>query len=243
MNASGAMSNSDRAIATGTSTALDRPVWSALTSRHAAFALGGELALRFQHGIVPFLDIKETTPACLAAAVSLVRPGEQVTFFRLGPIDPPDSLVVVDRRTAHQMVFAGGRPPEVSTLIRPLDRRDVPAMLELVEIAKPGSFGPRSIELGEFFGIREEGRLAAMAGERMKVDGATEITAVCVHPDYRRRGYSKALLDGLTRRIMDRNEVPFVHVSATKADAIALHQGQGFVARKTFHSTIVACAE
>lgn len=236
------MLNSDQATAAGTSEALDRPVWSALMSRHAAFALGGELARRFQPGIVPFIDVKEVTPDCLEAAASLVRPNEQVTFFGLGPIDPPASLVVIDRRIAYQMVFAGVRPPEGLTAIHPLDRRDAPAMLELVEIAKPGAFGPRSIELGGFFGIRDGDRLVAMAGERMKIDGATEITAVCTHPEYRRRGYSKALIDVLTRRIVGRGEIPFLHVSASKADAIALHAGRGFVARKIFHSTIVARA-
>lgn len=236
------MLNSDQATATGTSEALDRPIWSALTSRHAAFALGGALARRYQSGIVPFIDVKDAAPDSLAAAASLIRPDEQVTFFGLDPIDPPASLDVVERRIAHQMVFAGGRPPEGPTVIRPLDRRDVPAMLELVELAKPGAFGPRSIELGDFFGIHDDGRLVAMAGERMKVVGATEITAVCTHPAYRRRGYSLGLLDNLTRRILDRNEIPFLHVSATKADAITLHAGRGFVARKIFHSTIVVRA-
>ena len=239
MDASDTMLNSDRATATGTSAALDRPVWSALTSRHAAFALGGELARRFQPGIVPFIDVKEVTPDCFAAAASLVQQGEKVTFFGLRPIDPPASLVVVERRIAHQMVFANSRTSESSTAIRLLDPRDVPAMLDLVEIAKPGAFGPRSIELGDFFGIRDGDRLVAMAGERLKINGATEITAVCTHPDYRRRGYSKALIDVLTRRIVDLGEIPFVHVSASKADAVTLHEGQGFVVRETFHSTIV----
>jgi predicted GNAT family acetyltransferase len=229
----------ERAVATGIDEVLDHPVWSALTSRHAAFSLGDASARRYQPGIVPFIGVEEATQDSLAAAAFLVQPNEQVTFFGPEPVDPPASLVVIERRTALQMEFAGRLSGDCSTEVRSLDRRDVPAMLELVDLAKPGAFGPRSIELGEFLGVHDGERLVAMVGERMKVSGATEITALCTHPDYRRRGYSKTLLGVLTRRIADRNERAFLHVSTAKSGAIALHESQGFVVRKTFHSTIV----
>src|SRR6266567_6198253 len=116
---------------------------------------------------------------------------------------------------------------------------DVPAMMELTELTKPGPFSARTHELGTFFGIRLGNQLAAMAGERMKLDGYTEITAVCTHPSFRGRGYAQALLGAVSRMIMARGETPFLHVFSDNAPAIALYHRMGLRIRCRLYVTVL----
>jgi len=118
-----------------------------------------------------------------------------------------------------------------------LGAADVPAMVALVELTKPGPFALRTHELGTFLGIRVGGELVAMTGERMKPGKFVEMTAVCVHPDYRGRGYAQALLAAVARRIEARGEIPFLHVFSNNTSAIALYQRQGMRIRRRLYVT------
>src|SRR6202165_1332982 len=114
--------------------------------------------------------------------------------------------------------------PGVETIALGTD--DVPAMMELTELTKPGPFSSRTHELGTFLGIRVDGQLVAMAGERLKPANYTEITAVCVHPSHRGRGYGQILLGAVARQISARGEIPFLHVFSNNESAIALYRRQ-----------------
>jgi predicted GNAT family acetyltransferase len=116
---------------------------------------------------------------------------------------------------------------------------DVPAMLELTKLTNPGPFAARTHELGTFLGIRVDGNLVAMTGERMKPGQYTEITAVCVHPDYRGRGYAQLLLGAVARQIAARGEIPFLHVFSKNSSAIALYRRQGMEIRRRLHVTVL----
>jgi predicted GNAT family acetyltransferase len=116
---------------------------------------------------------------------------------------------------------------------------DVPAMMELTQLTKPGPFSLRTHELGGFLGVRINGQLVAMAGERMKPANYTEITAVCVHPDHRGRGYAQMLLGAVARQIAARGEIPFLHVFTSNASAIALYRRQGMDVRCRLHVTVL----
>src|SRR4029077_5363570 len=105
---------------------------------------------------------------------------------------------------------------------------DVPAMLDLVARTQPGPFARRTIELGTYLGVREGGALVAMAGERMHLDGHSEISAVCTDPSQRRRGLARDLVLTLARRIRARGERPFLHVAADNVNAIRLYEALGF---------------
>ena len=121
-----------------------------------------------------------------------------------------------------------------------LGAADVPAMMELTKLTNPGPFALRAHELGTFLGIRIDGRLVAMAGERMKPAEYTEITAVCVHPDHRGRGYAQSLLGAVARRISARGEIPFLHVFSDNDSAIALYRRQGMEIRRRICVTVLA---
>jgi len=112
-------------------------------------------------------------------------------------------------------------------------------MIELTTLTKPGPFYARTHELGTFLGIRVDGQLVAMAGERMKPAQYTEMTAVCVHPSHRGRGYGQMLLSAVSRQIVSRGEIPFLHVFTSNHSAIALYRRQGMEIRRRLHVTVL----
>jgi predicted GNAT family acetyltransferase len=112
-------------------------------------------------------------------------------------------------------------------------------MMALVEMAQPGPFAAGTYRLGTYLGIRVDGRLAAMAGERMRLDGYTEISAVCTHPDFRGRGYPSELIGALSNAILDRGELPFLHVFDDNLAASALYRKLGFTLRETIELTVL----
>jgi predicted GNAT family acetyltransferase len=116
-----------------------------------------------------------------------------------------------------------------------LTQADVPEMLALTELTKPGPFGTRTHEMGDYFGIRSAGALAAMAGERLRMPDYTEISAVCTRPDYLGKCYASALLEMLVERICSRAEVPFLHVRSTNVRAIQVYERLKFRKRASFH--------
>jgi ribosomal protein S18 acetylase RimI-like enzyme len=222
---------------------LDHPIWSALTTRQKHLAEGGPRALRFPVDIAPFADMPDMTPASFAALGEVLAPSQVAVLFTPEPVDVPATFRVVLAEPGEQMI---GSPVD-STLrdaeIVRLGAADVAAMTALVALTKPGPFAERTHELGTFLGIRVGGELVAMTGERMKPGRFTEMTAVCVHPDHRGRGYAQALLAAVARQIEARGEVPFLHVFASNASAIALYRRQGMHIRRRLHVTALMKAE
>ena len=217
---------------------LDYPIWTALTTRQAPLAEGGALARRFPSDIAPFAALKDETPESFAALHALL-PNEAVgVLFTPEPPTLPDSFETVMASTGEQMI---GMPADVAANVPlvTLGGDDVPAMIELVELTKPGPFSKRTHTLGTFLGIKIDGRLAAMTGERMKPGNYTELTAVCVHPDFRGRGYAQILLSAVARRIVARGEIPFLHVFSNNDSAIALYRRQGMEIRRRIHVTVL----
>ena len=115
----------------------------------------------------------------------------------------------------------------------------VDEMLALVELTKPGPFFRRTPELGTYLGIREAGQLVAMAGERLRPLGHTEISAVCTHPEYRGRGYASSLVSALVQKIIGRGETPFLHVRTENAEAIRVYEKLGFKTRRVITIAVV----
>lgn len=218
---------------------LDDPIWTALTTRQQALAEGGALALRYPPAIAPFAAMLDMSPRSFAALHALMSPSDLAVLFTPDPVTPPAVFKVMLAETGEQMIGtpAEASIPGVETVALGVD--DVPAMLELTELTKPGPFSERTHELGTFLGIRIDGQLVAMAGERMKPANYTEITAVCVHPSHRGRGYGQILLAAIARQILARGELPFLHVFSENKSAIALYRRQGMEIRRRFHVTVL----
>ena len=218
---------------------LDRPIWNALTTRQQALAEGGVLARRFPLAIAPFADMIDMSPESFAALGALMSGSEIAVLFTSDAVTAPDAFKVRLAETGEQMI---GTPAESSlpgVEIVTLGAADVPEMIALIELTKPGPFSTRTHELGTFLGIRIDGQLVAMTGERMKPGNYTEMTAVCVHPDHRGRGYAQALLGAVAREIVDRGEIPFLHVFTSNKSAIALYRRQGMEIRRRLHVTVL----
>jgi ribosomal protein S18 acetylase RimI-like enzyme len=224
------VSDSDEAL-------LDRPIWNALTTSHKHLAEGGPRALRYPVDMTPFADMVDMSAASFAALGDLMAPSQVVALFTPEPVDVPSGFKVVMAESGDQMIGSPADSPLRDTEIVKLGAADVAAMTALVALTKPGPFAARTHELGTFVGIRAGGELVAMTGERMKPGKFVEMTAVCVHPDYRGRGYAQALLAAVARRIEARGEIPFLHVFSNNASAIALYQRQGMRLRRRLHVT------
>lgn len=213
---------------------LDNPIWAALTTEHAPFALGGGVARRYPAEIAPFGAVAVPELDAFAALAQLLSPGDSVALLNACP-PPGEAWDLLRQVSIVQMIYAGPTLEPMAgnaavTLTR-LGVTDVPAMLQLVDLTHPGPFLPRTIELGRYLGVWQEGRLAAMAGERFHLSGYQEISAVCTHPDFQRRGYARALVRHLIQEIQQSGDVPFLHVLHDNSSAIALYERMGFIRR------------
>jgi ribosomal protein S18 acetylase RimI-like enzyme len=218
---------------------LDQPIWTALTTRQQHLAEGNGRVRRFPPAIGPFADLTDMSPQSFAELAAIMSGSEIAVLFTPEAVAAPDGFKILMADTGEQMI---GMPAESAISgvdVVTLGAADVPEMMALVELTKPGPFGVRTHELGTFLGIRIDGQLVAMTGERMKPGNYTEMTAVCVHPDHRGRGYAQALLGAVAQQIVARGEIPFLHVFTSNASAIALYRRQGMEIRRRLHVTVL----
>jgi ribosomal protein S18 acetylase RimI-like enzyme len=218
---------------------LDRPIWSALTTRQQGLAEGGALARRYPPAIAPFADMVDMSPKSFAALGAILSGSEIAVLFTPDAVTAPDEFKIVLAETGEQMIGTAAESSLPGVEIVTLGVNDVPEMIALTELTKPGPFSARTHELGTFLGIRIDGQLVAMTGERMKPGNYTEMTAVCVHPDHRGRGYAQLLLGAVGRQISARGEIPFLHVFSSNDSAIALYRRQGMEIRRRLFVTVL----
>ncbi|MFL9863598.1 GNAT family N-acetyltransferase [Paraburkholderia fungorum] len=223
---------------------LDRPIWTALTTKQAHLGQGDALARRYHPDVAPFAALATETPAAYQALHQLLRPHEQVALLCLEPMGPVDGLQATYIGVIHQMIAPQreARSTNDQEVIR-LGHADANDMLDLAQKAKPGPFGKRTGEMGNYIGIRDHGRLIAMAGERMRVDGYVEISAVCVDEAHRGKGLAGRLVNVLRKEIVQREETPFLHVLSDNISAIRLYESLGFQLRRTFHLNRIGHAD
>jgi len=210
--------------------ALDKPIWSALETRQAHHAEGGELARRFRADVSPFVAGRDGSRAAAQAIAELIPAGDDVSLLEVAPPDAPAG-VSETRKLCLQMVWETPTPGELAFDIVQLGESDAAEMLALALLTKPGPFRARTHTMGRFVGVREGGRLIAMAGERMHMPGYREISAVCTLPEFRGRGLGAALMRVVGARMMQEGDQPFLHSYADNAGAVALYRKLGFVVR------------
>ena len=218
---------------------LDNPVWSALSTTHASFAEGDELAKRYPSDVAPFAATGDLSPESYRSLARLLGPGGTAALPLSIMPDVPVGWTLVRRIDSAQMVWNGSVPPPVKHSLEDLDISQVDEMLALVELTKPGPFFRRTPELGSYLGIRESGQLVAMAGERLRPFGHTEISAVCTHPEYRGLGYASSLVSTLIQKVAKRDEIPFLHVRTENTGAIRVYEKLGFKTRRVINIAIV----
>jgi predicted GNAT family acetyltransferase len=208
---------------------LDRPVWASL--RHQPhWGFGNERAQRFRADINRFAAAPDGGDASQAALAQLIRPGEDFVYLLQVPrIVVPSGLEAVKEAPGVQMLAT--RRLEVDVELQVLGDADAADMLALATLTAPGPFHARTHTMGRFIGLRVDGRLVAMAGERMRFPGHVEVSGVCTHPDFRGRGLARRLSAAVTAEIQRRGEQPFLHAWATNAVAIALYESLGFEVR------------
>jgi ribosomal protein S18 acetylase RimI-like enzyme len=214
---------------------LDNPFWASLSTRHAHFALGGDLARRYLPAISPIVGLAGAGPAHAAALETVVDIGDDVGIVGpFVPALPPNWKTLYESRVTQMIRTVPAPLPEGDADASILGAADVAEMLALVELTKPGPFRPRTIELGTYLGIREAGRLVAMAGERSWVGDFREVSAVCTHPDAQKRGYARALIGRVVNRMLRLGQTPYLHVESLNARAIELYLELGFSRRIEF---------
>lgn len=214
---------------------LDRPIWTALTTRQAHLGLGDALARRYHPDVAPFAALASDTHAAYETLHRLLQPNEQVALLSLEPLAGIETLQVDHVGTLHQMVATRDEAGTLDDLdVIRLGNVDAKEMLDLAQKTKPGPFGTRTHEMGNYIGVRDQGRLVAMAGERMCLDGYVEISAVCVDDDWRGKGLAGRLISILRKEIAQRGETPFLHVFSHNTTAIRLYEKLGFELRREF---------
>jgi predicted GNAT family acetyltransferase len=216
---------------------LDRPVWATL-QRQPQWALGDERARRFKADINRFAAARDDSDESLAALAELVRPGDDTVFVLQVPrFAVPPGLVAVKEAQGVQMLAT--RPLELDADVQLLGDADAAEMLALASLTEPGPFFTRTHTMGRFIGVRIDGRLAAMAGERMRFPGHVEVSGVCTHPDFRGRGLARRLSAAVTAEIQRRGEQAFLHAWTTNTAAIALYESLGFALRATVNVAVL----
>ncbi|MET1414154.1 GNAT family N-acetyltransferase [Roseibium sp. HPY-6] len=209
---------------------LNRVVWSALTSRQSRISIGGARARRFDPEISPFAASKDNSAGALDALADLIAPNDAPVFLlQAEQIRLPDTLVA--EKTALGVLMTERVATTAKTHdfeISALSDSDIPEMLTLAELTKPGPFTSRTPELGTFLGVKLDGRLAAMGGTRLNLKGFTEISGLCTHPDHQGKGLASALTLQIASEIRARGDTPFLHAYADNHGAIALYRKLGF---------------
>jgi len=205
------------------------PVWHALNTTHSRFAISAGEACRYPADMAPFAAIAGASSAAMRQLHSLLSKDESVWLVE-GRFPPAPGLYVEERLGCLQMVLPrrAAFPAPVAGILE-LEENDAADMVALTALAFPGFFRARTYEMGSYYGVRSRGKLIAMGGERMMLDGFSEISGVCTHPAHRSNGHASNLLWRLARKHRLDGHVSWLHVVTSNRPAIDLYIRMGFI--------------
>ena len=208
--------------------ALDNIMWHCLSGPHAHFATGAGAVRRYAPGFSPIVGCAEPTQPDFDELSRHCSSGESFYFDIWSAAGPPGWRIDKEARM-FKMIWVGPAPAEdpAPDAVR-LSPQHYPQAVELATLTNPGPFGPRTPELGEYFGYFESGKLIALAGERMCAGNLHEISGICTHPDFQGRGLARRLTLKLVRRQMERGKKTFLHVMTHNTGARHLYEKLGF---------------
>ena len=223
---------------------FDNPPMEALRTSHQHFAIAAGRACKYPADVAPFAAIEDDSLGALRDLFSIMEPGEATYIVSEAPLAVPKGLSCGGPLGVKQMTYPRGRPLPFASesggvMIEPLSCANAAEMVELTSVAFPGFFRIRTCEMGTYYGVRHDGRLVAMCGERMNIRDYHEISGLCTHPDFRGRGYAAVLMMQLMRDHRKAELQSYLHVSANNANAIALYERMGFDDRGEFSLYLV----
>jgi predicted GNAT family acetyltransferase len=218
---------------------LDNPIWHALSSYQKSFAIENSHAKILHPDLGLFCAIQTPNTQGFEALHRLLLENHATTaLFSPQELEFPAGLECLRTLEILQMVCQNLKPSK-NLEIQELTSDDVPDMLELVQITKPGPFARRTIELGQYWGIRVNQQLVSMTGERLHLPGFREVSTVCTHPDFQRQGLAQALITKVSQDIVARGETPFLHVMGGNTGAAKVYEQLGFTVRQRLHGYVM----
>ena len=218
---------------------LDNVIWKALTTSDAHFAECYGSARRFPPEVTALGAFSGPERDGFESIKGLLPVGGSVALFLPEPTEAPAEFEVVRAIPLLQMLHDGRELEFPAQDHIELGGKDVPEMLVLAQLTRPGPFGQRTRELGRYLGIRRQGCLVAMAGERLRLPGYTEVSAVCTHPEHIGRGYAASLIGAVVGKIQERGDSAMLHVAAENQRAIDLYERLGFRKRVGLHLLVI----
>jgi ribosomal protein S18 acetylase RimI-like enzyme len=210
---------------------LDNPAWASLIGAHADIAIGDDLARHYPLDVSVFAGLRDIhDPAAWAELASLAEPGQGFGVISVHEYDLPTGWERPFGGVGLQLIGPDvyGEPDSEAT---PLTTDHIDAVLELIELTRPGPFNPRTIELGGYVGIWREDRLAAMGGFRLHPGDWIEISAVCTHPDFQGQGLATRVVKAVAHSVRAQGAVPMLHMAKTNEAARRVYENLGFTVR------------
>ncbi len=218
---------------------LDNPVWEALSSKQNHFNMGNEVLKYFPKNVAPFVGLKNWDEKDLKELNDHLPAGRTFSVVNAKEVTLPTSFEIVSAIPLYQMYCPVLNPAtDRDIIIHSLGNDDVPMMLELTAMTKPGPFYERTIDFGNYIGILDNDKLIAMAGDRLSVNGYTEVSAICTNPDHLGNGYASYLTTKAAQRIIREGNIPFLHVKTDNLRAIQVYKKIGFEIRSDMYFTI-----
>ncbi|HMU46358.1 MAG TPA: GNAT family N-acetyltransferase [Chitinophagaceae bacterium] len=222
---------------------LDNMIWNAITTGNKDIAVVDDDAGFYRADIAPFAALREINQKNFDKLYEMVQPGRSIAVSFLDAVSTDENKwKLIQHMDVSQMVYenpVSDFTTKASELIVPLSDEHIPRMLELTALTRPGPFLQNTILFGNYFGIFVDDRLAAMSGQRMHPLPYLEVSAVCTHPDFRGRGYAKALMLHVMKLILDRSFIPFLHVLTSNTGAISLYESIGYTTRKKLFIDVI----
>lgn len=215
---------------------LDNPPFNALNSGNQNLAKGSDAVKYFDIEVSPFVGLKDNSTENFEELHGILPDGRPILFLSLAEIDLPKGWNQIGYIKGRQMVFEGDvQELSEQIYISPLTSEYISQMVELTKLTNPGPFNERTIEFGHYEGVVNNGKLLAMAGQRLHAFNYTEISAVCTHPDHLGKGYANQLLISQIKRMKAAGQTPYLHVRGDNERAIKVYERLGFTTRITVH--------
>ncbi len=218
---------------------LSNPAWESLCSRQKQFNRGDDEIRYYPEDVSPFLAVKHWDENDLHLLSTRVLPDRSFSMVVEKQVQLPSLFDIIFAIPLYQMVCADLKASTKNGMeVIDLTYEHVPQMLELTAMTKPGPFYERTIDFGNYIGIFEQDKLVAMAGERMKLNGYTEVSAICTHPDHLGKGYASVLFSKASARIVEDGSKPFLHVKKDNEGAIRIYEKFGYRIRSEMFFTV-----